>query len=52
MEAKKQARLEKLEGQWKAEQQKAMASNWWWSPLSITFPSNVIANLQVYNKKI
>jgi hypothetical protein len=45
-QAKKQARLCKLEEQWKAEQRKS--SSWWfWSPLSVSFPSNVLENLQV-----
>ncbi len=35
-----------MEEQWRSEQQKT--SSWWyWSPISFTFPSNVIANLQV-----
>ena len=42
----KEALLAKLEEEWKAEQQ--TNSGWWfWSPLSVSLPSNVIANLQV-----
>ena len=45
-QAKKQAKLDSLEQQWKAEQQKS--SSWWfWSPFNITFPSSVLENLQV-----
>ena len=45
-QAKKQAKLDNLEQQWKAEQQKS--SSWWfWSPFSVTFPSSVLENLQV-----
>ena len=45
-QATKQAKLAKLEEEWKAEQQTSKGW-WWWSPLSISLPSNVIANLQV-----
>ena len=47
-QAKKQAKLDKLEREWKAEQQRT--SSWWfqkWLPLPTSFPSNVVANLQV-----
>ncbi len=45
-QSRKEAKLNKLEEQWKVEQE--ISSSWWyWSPISLTFPSNVIANLQV-----
>ena len=44
-QTRKQVKLDKLEQEWKAEQQKS--SGWWgWLP-TVSFPSNVIANLQV-----
>ena len=46
-QSKKQAKLDKLEQQWKSEQQKAGGGWWFWSPFTVSFPSNVIANLQV-----
>ena len=45
-QSKKQAKLDRLEQQWKTEQQKS--NSWWfWSPFNVTFPSSVLENLQV-----
>ena len=47
-QAAKRVKLDKLEEEFKAEQQKN--KGWWfWSPLTVSLPSNVIANLQVIN---
>ncbi len=46
-ETVKQALLAKLEEEWKTEQQTNKGSWWFLSPLSVSLPSNVIANLQV-----
>ena len=45
---KKNSRLDKMEQQWKEEQKMAGRGGWWFlSPFSLSFPSSILANLQV-----
>lgn len=45
-QAKKRARLDKLEQRWKAEQQESRGG-WWFLSSFTSFPSSIVENLQV-----
>ena len=51
-QAAKQATLDQLEKDWKAEQQEKKPQGWFWTSFSGSFTSNVIANLQVTESPI